>query len=132
VDACAVVRRVTGATGCTLASETFAIPARHEGCDFMILAGPRALLLLKFTALPAWTSRISGFRSRPLRTGLGESARFELMLGEHEREEDRAPAAVASLCFFVEVSLDAHVAGHPEDEAVFPLVDDAMLARMFA
>ncbi|MCY1061733.1 hypothetical protein [Nannocystis sp. SCPEA4] len=132
VAACAEIRRVTGATGCTLMSETFALPSRTAGSDFMILAGPRALLLLKFTALPVWTSRISAFRSRPLFTRFAAAQRFELVLGEHQREEDRAPAAVAALCFFVELSLDAHVAAHPEDEAVFPLIDDAMLDRMFA
>lgn len=112
-------------------SERFAIPSPPAAVSFMILAGPRALVVLELPGSPAWTSRISGLRARPLFTRVGGSGRFELVLGEGVREEDRAAAAVAALCFFVEVSLAAHVAAHPEDEPVFPPVDDAMIGRMF-
>jgi hypothetical protein len=130
-DACAEVRRATGASRCTVMSEAFAVPSLPDGSKFMISAGPRALVLLDFTSAPAWTSRVASFRSRPLFTRAGRPARFELVLGPEVREEDRAPAAVAALCFFVEVTLEAHIAAHPEDEAVFPSVDDAMLGRLF-
>lgn len=77
------------------------------------LAGPGALVVQDLPGSPAWTSRIAGFRSRPLVTCVGGSGRFERVLGEGEREEDRAAAAVAALCFFVEASIAAHVAAHP-------------------
>lgn len=132
VDACEQVRRFTGADSCTVLGEGYAIPALPTGgVVFMIAAGPRALVLLTFAALPPWTSRVASFRARPLFTRMGRSARFELVLAGSERADDRAPAAVASLCFFVELSLDSHLVSHPEDERVFTILDDAALGRMF-
>lgn len=130
-DACAQVRRITGATGCHVLGERYAIPSLPDHVDFMIAAGARALVVLSFADVPTWTSRISSFRSRPLFTRMGAAARFDLVLSEPGREQDRPPAAVASLCFFVELTLEAHLASHPADEAVFPILDDATLERIF-
>lgn len=130
-DACAEVRRISGATACAVMSETFVIPGPPGAVHFMILAGPRALVVLELAGSPAWTSRIAGFRARPAPAGAGASARFEPFLGAEARADDRAAAAVAALCSFVEASLAAHLATHPEDEPAFPPVDDAMIGRLF-
>jgi hypothetical protein len=90
-------------------SERFAIPSLPAAVSFMVLAGPRALVVVDLPGSPAWTSRIAGFRARPPITRVGGSGRFERVLGEGERDEDRAAAAVAALCSLVEASLAAHV-----------------------
>ncbi|MFZ6178913.1 hypothetical protein [Nannocystis pusilla] len=126
-DACAEVGRVIGASRCAATSERFAI----RRCGRVVHDPGRAALVLELPGSAAWTSRSAGFRARPPITRVGGSGRFERVLGEGEREEDRAAAAVAALCSFVEASLAAHVAAHPEDEPVCPPVDDAMIGRMF-
>ncbi|WP_434426355.1 hypothetical protein [Nannocystis pusilla] len=71
---------------------------------------------------------LPGHRGEPLRCArVGGSGRFERVLSQDQREDNRAAAAVAALCFFVEVSL----AAPPEDEPIFSPVDDAMSGRMF-
>lgn len=128
--ACAAVVAASGVNACRVIAAGFIAPAGGDRIDFLLAAGPRALIGLQFDELPGWTRRIREFRGRPLITAAGAEG-FELRLGEVERAEDRAPAAVAALGFFVELVVDTHLARCPGHAAKFPVLDDAALDRLF-
>lgn len=130
VRACAEVTRVSAARGCFVFGDGFAFGAREGAASFVIAAGPRALLALDLAEEDlGWAGQIAG--ARPA-MGLREGS---LDLVVPERKEEPGPvhdaAVVAMLRLYVDAAIEAHVRVHPEDEAIFPVLDDARIARIF-
>jgi hypothetical protein len=115
-----------------LDGDGFALPPPREGGTssmFVVSAGSRALVALSFGERPRWVQLVAQLRGRPL--DLRDGA-WTLVVPDRSLPVELQPAAaVASLVTFVSVSLDAHLALHPEDGARFPVLDDAALARIF-
>lgn len=107
-------------------------PPEEDFQIFMILAGPRLILLLLFrgTALPSWAElvAITEVSAPAVRPADGTLELAELAPGDR-RARTRA---VASLRRYLTTTLDAHLAAHPGDADLFPELDDEQLAKIFA
>lgn len=130
VRACAEVTRVSALRGCFVFGDGFAFGAREGAASFVIAAGPRALLALDLTEDDlAWARQIA--RAAPA-MGLREGS-LDLVVPERGEEAgaEHDAAVVAMLRLYVDAAIEAHVRAHPEDEALFPALDDARIARIF-
>lgn len=98
---------------------------------FVILAGARAILTAIFPrALPGWISQV-----QRLRRGSAKLVDPEATLVIPDPEvavADQKPAALAALIDHIALVAEAHVAMHPEDEAVLPVLTDEMIDALFS
>ena len=97
---------------------------------FAILAGTRAILTTIFQrALPAWISEVKRLRDRPMNLIDGE---WTLVVPDPTvSAADQKPAALAALIDYIALVVEAHVELHPEDEALVPVLTDAMIDDLF-
>lgn len=106
-------------------------PPDEEFQIYMILAGPRLILLLLFRgALPSWAElvAITEVSAPAVREPDGTLELAPIAPGDR-RARTRA---VASLRSYLTSTLDAHLAAHPGDAEIFPELDDEQLAKIFA
>jgi hypothetical protein len=94
---------------------------------FAILAGTRAILTTIFQrALPAWIADVKRLRDRPMNLVDG------LVVPDPSvAAGDQKPAALAGLIDYIALVVEAHVEMHPEDEALVPVLTDAMIDDLF-
>ncbi len=106
-------------------------PPEEEFQIYMILAGPRLILLLLFRGdLPSWAElvAITEVSAPAVREPDGTLELAPIAPGDR-RARTRA---VASLRSYLTSTLDAHLAAHPADAELFPELDDEQLAKIFA
>jgi hypothetical protein len=96
---------------------------------FVILAGTRAILTAIFPRkLPDWIPAV-----KRLRNGAANLLDQETLVvpDPNVAVADQKPAALAALIDYIALVVDAHVALHPEDEAVLPVLTDEMIDHLF-
>jgi hypothetical protein len=141
-DACL---RTARAVGCELAyvkGDELEIPAliaeegRGEDGDdtqgLMLLAGDRVLLVLLFRGdVPRWTSDVAGTEAAPPGVRLPEGMMTLVPRQAQAKDARYEPRAVAGLRAYVVRLIEEHLAAHPGDADLFPVLDDDVLERMF-